>query len=290
MELSIIPSENDYLVFFGHDELVLDEVRMERAGPDVIDYARGVVRLDRGDRTAVLRHCIEYLGSTNSLIASDVALEFGEGPDEAIRAVASTAPRSRLRHWFADEKLTQGQRRVIGLLLGYCGTKDDAALLRRACEREFADKDTTPGPELLTAYMLLAPDEAWKVALDLAKEPTRFAVRHAIFRMARYFAKTRPGVIPERELDKLFAVQVAQEGLADFVVEFWRGQQRWDMTERVLKLTHEPVSQVPIVRRAVLRFALQSPHAAAAAYVAEERRRDADYVAESEELLRMADE
>jgi hypothetical protein len=291
MELSSNPSENDYLIFFTHDELILDESRTERGGPEVVDYARGIVRIDRGDRTAVLRHCFEYLGSTNSLIASDVVAEFGESPDDAIRAVASTAPRSWLRHWLADVKLTQGQRRVIGLLLGHCGTKDDAPFLRRACEREFADKDTTPGPELLMGYVLLAPEEAWKYVCELANRPMPFATQHAVFRTAKYFATMRPGLIPERELDKVFSAQVAHADFADLVTEYWRSRKRWDMTERVLLLTREKVFEAPVCRRAVLRFALQSPHAAAAAHAADERRRDADFVAENEEFLRIeADE
>ena len=59
------------------------------------------------------------------------------------------------------------------------------------------------------------------------------------------------------------------------------------MTDRVLKTRQNLPNALPIVHRAVLRFALQSPTPNALAYVAIERKKAPDRVADAEELLRL---
>jgi hypothetical protein len=67
------------------------------------------------------------------------------------------------------------------------------------------------------------------------------------------------------------------------------------MTGRVLALRDTKAYEVPIVRRSILRFTLgckdnekdASKKAAAVAYVEEQRKKDAQMVADAEELLKL---
>jgi hypothetical protein len=62
----------------------------------------------------------------------------------------------------------------------------------------------------------------------------------------------------------------------------------WDEADRVLGLRKKPAYEIPIVRRAVLRFALSCKgNAAAARYVEGQRKKDAQAVSDAEELLKL---
>jgi hypothetical protein len=79
-----------------------------------------------------------------------------------------------------------------------------------------------------------------------------------------------------------------QGDIADLAIEDLRKWQQWQVTDKVLGLKDKPSHSVPIVRRAILRFALSCPdNAAAAAYVTELRAKDARMVADAEELLKL---
>jgi len=90
-----------------------------------------------------------------------------------------------------------------------------------------------------------------------------------------------------------------QSDIADLAIDDLRKRQCWDMADRVLgvkdKKTYkgERLADIPIVRRAILRFALgcqdskTKSSAAARAYVDEQRKKDAQMVADAEELLKL---
>ena len=75
--------------------------------------------------------------------------------------------------------------------------------------------------------------------------------------------------------------------MADFAIEDLRRWQRWEMTDQVLDVFNQKSHQIPVVKRAVLRFALASPAASAAKFVQAQRQRDADWVKDTEEILKL---
>jgi hypothetical protein len=90
-----------------------------------------------------------------------------------------------------------------------------------------------------------------------------------------------------------------QSDIADLAIDDLRKRQCWDMADRVLgvqsKKTYkgERLADIPIIRRAILRFALgcqdskSKSSATARAYVDEQRKKDAQMVADAEELLKL---
>jgi hypothetical protein len=75
--------------------------------------------------------------------------------------------------------------------------------------------------------------------------------------------------------------------MADFGVEDLRKWKRWEMTDQILGLFDKETHDAPVVKRSILRFALQSPDKKAAEFVQAQRRRDAEWVRETEELLQL---
>jgi len=75
--------------------------------------------------------------------------------------------------------------------------------------------------------------------------------------------------------------------MADFAIDELRKWKRWEYTQPILDLFDKKSHSLNVIRRAVTRFALRSPEPAAAAFVAEQRRRDAEWVKDVEDLLKL---
>ena len=75
--------------------------------------------------------------------------------------------------------------------------------------------------------------------------------------------------------------------MADFAVEDLRKWQRWEYCDQILDLFNKKGYNTPIVRKSILRYALQCPMPAAAKFVMSQRARDAEWVEETKELLDM---
>jgi hypothetical protein len=96
-------------------------------------------------------------------------------------------------------------------------------------------------------------------------------------------------VISKAQVVDGMKVLMGQSDLADLPIEDLRKWEQWDLTKVVLENGRkESHAAIPIVRRAVLRFALSAPAAnkEAADYVAEARKKDPERVKMIEEMLR----
>ena len=75
--------------------------------------------------------------------------------------------------------------------------------------------------------------------------------------------------------------------IADLAIEDLRRWKVWDQTKRMLALKDKSDYDLPVMRRAILRFMLCSPTPEAKAYVAAIRKQDEELVISAEEVLRV---
>jgi hypothetical protein len=113
-------------------------------------------------------------------------------------------------------------------------------------------------------------------------------IRYAALRTVRFLWDSRPDLVGKKELTAAMGLLLDQSDIADLAIEDLRKRECWEVADRVLALQKTESFKIPIVRRAVLRFALSCKgNTAAAAYVAEQRKKDAQAVADAEELLKL---
>ena len=143
---------------------------------------------------------------------------------------------------------------------------------------------------VLAGYVMIEPKEGWEYTKNLMKDPSKeFLMRYAGLRGSRFLHDFRPDLVDKKDLADGVAQLLNQKDIADLAVEDLRKWGCADMTNRVLGLREtEAYTSLPIVRRAVLRFALSFPDVADdAAYVAEQRKSNAQGVSEAEEILKL---
>src|SRR5262249_29496948 len=144
---------------------------------------------------------------------------------------------------------------------------------------------------VLAGYVMLDRAAGWQFLTGLLKNANeQMLVRYAALRSARFYYDMRPDVVPQNDVVAAIDILLDQGDIADLAIEDCRRWGRWEKADRVLDLFNRPSHDVPVVKRSILRFALSCPperSPRAAAFVAEQRKRDPEWVSDAEELLRL---
>lgn len=116
---------------------------------------------------------------------------------------------------------------------------------------------------------------------------TPFTGRLWGLRAARYFYTTHPGVVQEADLIEGVGLLLAQSDIADIPIEYLRQWKCWKLTRPILALWGREGFGEPIIRRAIVRYALQCPDAKAAQLVAQLRQAEDALLSSVEEELKL---
>jgi hypothetical protein len=174
---------------------------------------------------------------------------------------------------------------MYAFLLGNCGTRGDAPLLGRLARSAAAQGKSNDG--LLAGYVLLNPREGWGYVRELLDNPAQpFPTRLSALHVAGFFCVIRPGVIARKEVVAAVNPSLDQPDIADLAMNYLGAWRCWALTDRILAVPGSPAHNTPLIRRAVLRYALRCPGARAAAFVVEWRQTEPRLVEDTEATLR----
>ncbi len=256
---------------------------------DIVAYLKGVQELKDKKPAQRLPFYFKYLDNADPEISMDAFKEFANADYKDYREMAKKLPPEKLAGWLRDRNTSGFRIGLYGSLLGHCGNDKDAALLRSLVDDP--ERKLSSGVDgVLAGYVMIKPKEGWEYTKNLMKDSSKeFLMRYAGLRAARFLHDFRPDLVDKKELADGVAQLLSQKDIADLAVEDLRKWGCADMTNRVLALREtETYTSLPIVRRAVLRFALSFPDVADdAAYVAEQRKSNAQGVSEAEEILKL---
>ncbi len=236
-----------------------------------------------------LRFFFDYLDSPDLEISNDAYKEFSNADYKDYEDMAKDLPAQRVAKWLSDDKTPAFRYGLYASMLGHCGKPEQASILRKMLD-DPAKRLGSGVDGMLAGYVMLKPKEGWTYTRDLLKDGKKeFMIRYAALRAVRFLWDSRPDLIGRKELKEGMGFLLDQGDIADLAIDDLRKRQCWDMTDRVLGLRTSKSYETPIVRRAILRFALgcKDKNKAAERYVAEQRKKDAQMVADAEELLKL---
>jgi hypothetical protein len=292
-----LPTDNNttkFLIFCGVFQGKIDPYRgiSVKRDSDIVKYLQGAVAVKDKPIGERLRFFFDYLDNADLEVANDAYKEFGNADYKDYRDMAKKLPADKIAGWLQDPNTPAFRFGLYASMLGHCGTDKHAALLRKMLDEE--QKRLSTGIDgVLAGYTMLKPQEGWAYACSILKDPSKeFMLRYAALRAIRFFHDSRPDVVGHLELVKGVALLLDQSDIADLAIEDLRKWHQWDMTDQILGLYGKKSHDIPIVRRAILRFALscQGAKPQAAQFVAEQRKKDAELVKDAEELLKLETE
>ena len=277
-------------VFANPRTVTLDAYRGEPVDgkSKLAEYLAGAIAVRDKDSTTRLRYFFDFLDAPDLVISTDAMNEFGSADYKQVRALSLTLTPAKVLGWIKDPNTPQSRLGLYGLFIGHCGKKDDAAALRALLDG--TETRLIGGLDgILAAYTLLDPPAGWAYLNQLiADEKSDFQIRYAVFKVLGFFWDYRQDVIKQDDILAGMLKLMAIGDMADLPMEYLRKWGRFEMTDKVLAYADvKSHGGVPIVRRAILKFALAAPadHAAAKAYVEKIRAEDPDRVKFVQETL-----
>ncbi|HTU18437.1 MAG TPA: hypothetical protein VMG10_10290 [Gemmataceae bacterium] len=240
-----------------------------------------------------LRFFFDYLDNADLEISNDAYKEFSNADYKDYKDMAKDLPAERVAKWLKDEKTPAFRYGLYASMLGHCGKAKDAKLLHDMLE-DPAKRLGSGVDGMLAGYVMLKPKEGWAYTRAILKDGKKeFMIRYAALRSVRFLWDSRPDLVGHKQMKEGLGELLSQSDIADLAIDDLRKRQCWDMADEVLGLRSTKSYEIPIVRRAILRFALgcqdskAKGSAAAKSYVAEQRQRDPQMVADAEELLKL---
>jgi hypothetical protein len=273
-----------FLVFFGEvarDKF--DPIRGCPASPAVIDYLTGAMALKANDPAKQFAYFGRFLDHADPEVSTDAFREFARAGDADVARVAKQLDPARLRKLLTDPQTPPERLSLFAYLLGGCGTSADADLLGRLL-RQSDDRYGRAFGGLLAGYVQLRPDDGWRLLMAALVDPQQpFSRRLAALSTVRFFYRSQPAARPRAV--QVLAPLVPQGDLSDLAVEDLRQWGEWSLTGDVLAQFGKKSHAAPMVRRAIVRYALSCPRPEAKQFVEQLRRTDRQLVQDVEESL-----
>jgi len=290
-----VPTDRDakvrYLVFCDVFKGKVDPYRglAVKSDSDIAKYVEGAMKVKDEKASVRLRFFFDYLANADPEVSNDALKEFGNADYKDTRDLYPTLPADTVAGWLKDENTPAFRYGLYASILGHSGKPEHAELLKSMLEDPL--KRTASGVDgILAGYVMLKPKEGWDYLTAILKDGNKdFTTRYAALRAARFFWDSRPDVVAKKDVVDGIKHLLDQSDIADLAIEDLRKWGRWETAGKVLSLLELPSHDIPIVRRAILRYALCCPDstAAAAHHVEEMRKKDPRLVEQAEELLKL---
>lgn len=208
-----------------------------------------------------LNYYLKYLEFPDTVVANDAYFEFANAPYKDIARLAKKLPRDRIRKWIESSDTPVTRVGLYGLMLGLCGNKDDAALMKKKILKD--SKEYRLGIEgVMSGYLLLAGEKGLEVIEDskLENEKVAFSETYAAMQALNFMWEFAPDRIKKDRLKESMEILLDRPTIADIVIAHLARWKAWDVQDRLMKLyaykDGEKDYNIPAIKRAIVRFLL----------------------------------
>jgi hypothetical protein len=275
-----------YLVFCSADKGQLDAYLGREVRSDaVLAYLEGAGKARSQGRVQALQYYFNHLDSSDEMIAGDAFLEFARANDQEVDQVRRSLKPDKIRALLQNPGTKPEFLGLLAFLLGGCGEARDADYLLSLLQRN--DESSRKARDgVLAGYLSLKPREGWELLRSHVGDGSKAIIpdRLCAINAVRFCYTLKMGEYRQGALRCLEAM-VPDGDAADFAVEDLRKWQIWDLTPLVLAQYHKKSHAVPIIRRAIVRYALSCPQAEARQFLDRIRAQDHEMIRQVEEGL-----
>jgi hypothetical protein len=272
-----------FLVFCDVVNGRLDPFRGCPASPALVEYVAGALRLEPAAKGQQFAYFGRFIDHAEPEVAADAFREFAKAGDLDITLAAKQLDPAQIRKLLVDVRTPPERLTLFAYMLGGCGTPADADLLRDLIRRS-DDRSSRAIGGLLAGYTQLRPDDGWKLLLGGLADPRQpFPRRLAMLGTVRFFYQSQP-MSRSRAVGAVVAL-LPQGDMADLAVEDLRRWHEWGPCSDVLSHFDKKTHAAPMVRRAIVRYAINCPRPEARQFVERLRRADPELVRDVEQSL-----
>jgi len=209
-----------------------------------------------------LPYYLRFLENPDPLLSIDAWAEFANATYKDVKAVKDQMPREQLRQWIADPTTTPERLGLYGMMLGLCGSADDAAFLERQIgalpptgrdDKEFFRYGTDG---LMGGYLLLTGEDGLAFLEQTRLKPgvpsdSVYAVVQAIQFMWSYESSLIPQSRLKSSMRRLLS-NSDQRILTITNLARWKDWESWPKLERLFR---NECADDRAAQRAIVQFA-----------------------------------
>ncbi|HWL09918.1 MAG TPA: hypothetical protein VNQ76_16040 [Planctomicrobium sp.] len=204
-----------------------------------------------------LPYYLPYLEHADPDIAMDAYGEFAGAPYDDVLAMKEQMPRENLLKWLTDAETIPSRRGLYGLMLGLCGTPDDATAIEPILLEQ--PRDARLGIDgMMAGYVLLTGETGLKKLTD-AKLVNRDVISSESFAMLqtlRFLWQYAPHAAPKEDLITSMRLLLDHPQYASFAIIDLARWQDWDTVELLIERYGHGIYADRHVKMAVIRFLL----------------------------------
>ncbi len=210
------------------------------------------------EATALVRlsYFVQFLEYPDELISNDAYAEFANAPYKDIVPLAGQLPREKVREWLSDPDVAPTRLGLYGLLLGLCGTSEDAELMEQKILHK-SDDFRLGIDGVMGGYLLLTGEDGLAIINEqkLANRDVPFSETYAAMQALR-FMWTYGQRIDKERLRESMRILLDRAELADLVIADLARWEDWSIIDRLYGLYDAPGYEIPSIKRAIVRYML----------------------------------
>ena len=206
-----------------------------------------------------LTYFLGYLEHSDGMISTDAYGEFAKANYEDIVQLTEKMPRKQLRGWLESPETSASRLGLYGLLLGLCGTAEDAELMRDKIVN--GQGDFRLGIDgVMGGYLLLTGDDGLTVLEEtkIQDKKSPFSETYAAMGAIRFMWQYGKGQIKPDRLRTSMRLLLDRPELADLVIADLARMEDWSAQDRLMELYGAEGYDIPSIKRAVVRYMLAS--------------------------------
>jgi len=212
--------------------------------------------------TERLTYFAQFLEYPDPLISQDAWAEFANAPFEDVLPVADVLDPEKVRSWVLSDETNPMRLGLYGMLLGLCGTPEDAPAIR---DKILAQSDTLRlGIDgVMAGYLLLTGAEGLEVIEQekLVNPETPFSETYAALQALRFMLNYVPDRIPKERLSQSLRSMLDRPELADLIISDLARWEDWTVVDRLYGMYDSEGFSEPAIKRAIIRYFLLAQHA-----------------------------
>jgi hypothetical protein len=262
------------------------------SGSELTNYLKGAVQLKDAAVSKRLQYCFDFLNSKDIEVAMDAYREYAKADYADYKDIAANFDADKLVDWLTDPETPPFRYGLYASLLGHCGKAEHLDVLKTMLN-DPKKRDSSGIDGMFAGYVfLLHRHNKGKDGLAFLRgilndTEQEFMMRWTALKTLRFLWDSRPDVFTKTELTDTAVLGMKHKDMADFAIEDLRKWKCWDRTKDVLALFTKNTHKAAVIKRSILRFALQCPNPEAQAFVAEQMKANPTWVSETKELLEL---
>lgn len=189
---------------------------------------------------------IEYLESPDPIIAGDAWAEFGCAAYEDVRACRQLYSPERLKSWISDPTMSPERLGLYGLMLGLCGSSEDAGFLHSQCVNAETGEFRFGAEGLVAGYLLLSKESGLTdIERQFLTSEVSSAARHALLQTLDFLHTYEPSLIPRKRIHQSARLLLRDPVLAETTIMSLARWQDWDSLPLIIQLYSEVLKSAP---------------------------------------------